>query len=75
VQLGSREYLLAMKAMTSRRSEQDKTDAALLFNQLGLNSWLDIAELVSRYYGPAGSAGSQELFWEDIADTALEQRA
>ncbi|MDR2106238.1 MAG: hypothetical protein LBP24_02390 [Coriobacteriales bacterium] len=70
IQFGSQEYLLAMKAMTGRRSEQDKADAALLFNELGLCSWLDIAEVVGRYYGSAKNAGSQELFWEDIADVA-----
>jgi hypothetical protein len=70
VEFGSREYLLAMKAMTSRRSEQDKFDAALLFNDLGLKTWLDLANVVGKYYHSSGHAGSQELFWEDIVSVA-----
>jgi len=74
VQFGSEEYLLAMKAVSSRRSEQDRFDAALMFNSLHLKSYLDISNLVSKYYG-AGSWGSQELFWEDIEELALQQRS
>ena len=74
VQFGSEEYLLAMKAVTSRRTEQDRYDAALLFNSLALNSYLGIIDLVSRYYGP-GNWGSQELFWEDIEELAQEMKA
>jgi len=71
VQFGSEEYLIAMKAVTSRRTEQDRYDAALLFVSLQYKSYLDISAAVSKYYG-AGSWGSQELFWEDIEDLAQE---
>ena len=78
VQFGSEEYLLAMKATTSRRTEQDRYDAALLYNSLSLKSYLDINSVVDKYYGSAqGGWGSQELFWEDIEELAeeLKQRA
>ena len=71
VTFASKPYLLAMKAMSDRRSQKDLDDAAELFNLLGLSSWMDIDELVHRYYGK-GSAGAQELFFEDIEDRALE---
>ncbi|MCL2757397.1 MAG: DUF6036 family nucleotidyltransferase [Coriobacteriia bacterium] len=73
VQFGSKEYLLAMKAVSSRRSEQDRLDAALLYNSLSLKSYLDINDLVSKYY-VKGNWGSQELFWEDIEELALSIR-
>jgi len=72
VQFGSREYLLVMKATASRRAEQDRHDAALLFNDLALNSHLDIARLVAKYYDKNTNWGSQELFWEDIEELAQE---
>jgi hypothetical protein len=74
VQFGSEEYLLAMKAVVPRRSEQDKTDAALLFNSLDLKSWLDISAIVSKYFPGSGNWGSQELFWEDIEELANSQK-
>jgi hypothetical protein len=70
----SQEYLLAMKANCSRRSEQDKQDAAMLYSALGLKSWLDIAAVVAKYYGE-GNYGSQELFFEDIEDLAQELKS
>ncbi|MCL1847711.1 MAG: hypothetical protein FWF91_07105 [Coriobacteriia bacterium] len=71
VQFGSEEFLLAMKATSTRRTEQDLYDAALLYNSLSLKSYLDISDLVSKYYGK-GNWGSQELFWEDIEEYANE---
>jgi hypothetical protein len=73
VEFGSQEYLLAMKAVVSRRTEQDLHDAALLYNALELSSWLDIARIVAKYH-TSGSWGSQELFWEDIEALANELR-
>jgi hypothetical protein len=49
-----------------------REDILSLLDELGLRSWLDIAEVVKRYYGSSGNAGSQELFWEDIAEAAQE---
>jgi hypothetical protein len=74
IRIASKSYLLAMKAASPRRAERDKRDAALLFNALGLNSWLDIDKAVAKYYYP-GNWGPQELFWEDIADTAFKIRS
>lgn len=50
-----------MKAMSDRRSQKDLDDAAVLFNALRLKNWMDIDEIVHRYYG-VESAGAQELF-------------
>ncbi|GHT79999.1 hypothetical protein FACS1894104_5360 [Actinomycetota bacterium] len=75
VQFGSEEYLLAMKAVVPRRSEQDKYDAALLFNSLGLKSWLEINTMVSKYFPGSGNWGSQELFWEEVEYLAGELKA
>lgn len=72
VQFGSEEYLLAMKAVVPRRSTQDKFDASFLFNSLGLKSWLDISTIVSKYFPGKDNWGSQELFWEEIAELAGE---
>lgn len=73
VRVASQQYLLAMKAMSDRRSEKDLFDAAVLFNSLSLRSWMDIDRIVHRYYS-GESAGSQELFFEDIEDRAQELR-
>jgi hypothetical protein len=73
VEFGSQEYLLAMKAVVSRRTEQDLHDAALLYNALRLSSWLDIARIVAKYH-VSGNWSSQELFWEDIEALANELR-
>jgi hypothetical protein len=75
IQFGSEEYLLAMKAVVPRRSEQDKFDAALLFNSLELKSWLDIYRIVEKYFLGSGNWGSQELFWEEIEDLADDLKA
>ncbi|MDR0950678.1 MAG: hypothetical protein LBM13_03485 [Candidatus Ancillula sp.] len=71
VTVASREYLLAMKAMVTRKTFVDLTDAAVLFNQLGLHNWMDIDKLVTKFYGPS-QADSQELWFEDIEDYALK---
>lgn len=73
VTFASKKYLLAMKAMSDRRSQKDLDDAAVLFNALRLKNWMDIDEIVHRYYG-VESAGAQELFFEDIEDRADEIR-
>lgn len=73
VTFASKKYLLAMKAMSDRRSQKDLDDAAVLFNALRLKNWMGIDEIVHRYYG-VESAGAQELFFEDIEDRADEIR-
>ena len=71
VVFASKPYLLAMKAMSDRKTQKDLDDAATLFNALGLRNWMDIDDIVHRYYGNE-SAGSQELFFEDIEERATE---
>ena len=66
----SQEYLLAMKASSSRRSEKDLLDAATLFNALDLNSTSDIERIVSTYFN--STQFGEELFFEDIVDLANE---
>ena len=73
VTFASKKYLLAMKAMSDRRSQKDLDDAAVLFNALRLKNWMGIDEIVHQYYG-VESAGAQELFFEDIEDRADEIR-
>jgi hypothetical protein len=70
VTFASVKYLLAMKAMSDRRSVKDLDDAAKLFNALQLSTWLDIDKLVTKYYST--DPGSQELFFEDIEERAEE---
>jgi hypothetical protein len=69
IEFASEEYLLAMKAVVSRKAEQDLLDAAILYNSLGLKSWLDISSIVGKYH-QGSSWGSQELFWEEIEELA-----
>lgn len=40
VTFASKKYLLAMKAMSDRRSQKDLDDAAVLFNALRLKNWM-----------------------------------
>lgn len=74
VRIASSAFLLAMKAMTSRRSTVDLEDAAFLARRLGLTHEDQIAEVVASYWGTA-AVGAQELFFEDIADRAREEDA
>lgn len=67
----SKEYLLAMKASSSRKSEKDLLDAATLFNALDLKDTSDIERIISTYFN-SKQFGVQELFFEDIADLAHE---
>lgn len=69
IEIASPEYLLAMKAMTSRQSEGDLADAALLCKELGITKESGIDAVVARYFGP-GPVGAQELFFERIIDRA-----
>jgi hypothetical protein len=66
VTFASKEYLLAMKAMTLRRLNQDKVDAAILMNSLGLNDVSDISNIVAKYYPGEDVPVEQQAFWESI---------
>jgi len=46
-----------------------------MFNALFLKSYLEISDLMSKYYGRGGNWGSQELFWEDIEELALSLKS
>ncbi|MBM4570251.1 hypothetical protein GS896_27505 [Rhodococcus hoagii] len=69
IEIASPQYLLAMKAMSSRQSQGDLDDAALLCKQLGITKESGIEELVGRYFGNS-IVGAQELFFERIIDRA-----
>jgi hypothetical protein len=65
--VASPEYMLAMKAMISRKSPSDLDDAALLCRELGIVTVDAVERVVGRYFGP-GAFGAQELWFEDIVD-------
>ncbi|MFZ2527641.1 MAG: DUF6036 family nucleotidyltransferase [Rhodococcus sp. (in: high G+C Gram-positive bacteria)] len=71
IEIASPRYLLAMKAMSSRQSDGDLSDAALLCNELGITKESDIEVVVARYFG-RGAIGAQELFFERIIERASE---
>jgi len=70
---GSPEYLLAMKALVSRKSVSDLEDAAIIANQLGLYDEAAIEQVALKYF-PTGAFGAQELWFEDIAHRAQQLR-
>ena len=74
VSVASPEYLLAMKCMTTRQSEGDLDDAALLAVLTGNDDEQKLARVVQRYFGP-GRLGATELFLEDVVDRAGRLRA
>jgi hypothetical protein len=67
VTVGSPRYLLAMKAMVSRKSPSDLDDAARLCVTLGLTTAAQVERVVRQYFG-AGVLGAQELWIEDIIE-------
>ncbi|MCL2455025.1 MAG: DUF6036 family nucleotidyltransferase [Micrococcales bacterium] len=67
VSVASPEYLLAMKAMVSRKSPSDLEDAARLCVTLGITKEARLERVVRRYFGPS-SLGPQELWFEDIIE-------
>jgi hypothetical protein len=66
VSVASPDYVLAMKAMTSRQSDGDLQDAALLCRMLNITSEAGIEAVVQRYFGRQERFGAQELFFERI---------
>lgn len=66
VNIASADYVLAMKAMTSRQSDGDLRDAAQLCRILGITTENGIEDVVKRYFGSNTKVGAQELFFERI---------
>ncbi|TCN53540.1 hypothetical protein EV641_106186 [Rhodococcus sp. SMB37] len=71
IEIASPRYLLAMKAMSSRQSQGDLDDAAVLCNELGITKESGVEEVVARYFG-GGAVGAQELFFERIIERAVQ---
>ena len=70
VSVASPQYLLALKAMVSRKSPADLDDAAKLCNALGISDEMALEKIVQRYFG-TGTVGAQELWFEDIITQAI----
>jgi hypothetical protein len=73
ISIGSPQYLLAMKAMVSRKSPSDLDDAARLCIALDVTTADQVERIVRRYFG-TGTFGAQELWFEDILDRAATLR-
>ncbi|MEI6251972.1 MAG: hypothetical protein WCP30_04135 [Mycobacteriaceae bacterium] len=67
IEIASPEYVLAMKSMTTRKSDGDLADAVYLCKLLGVRDEAELETIVRRYF-PAGGFGAQELFFERIID-------
>jgi len=67
IEIASPEYVLAMKSMTSRKSDGDLIDAVDLCRMLGIEDEAALEAVVRRYF-PEGAFGTQELFFERIID-------
>lgn len=68
LEVASAEYVLAMKAMTSRQSDGDREDAAVLCRLVGVRTQDQLETVVGQYF-PGGRYGAQELFFERIIDS------
>jgi len=69
VEVASADYILAMKAMSTRHSDGDRRDAARLCSILGYTKESDIEATIKRYFGPTSHFGAQELWFERIIET------
>jgi hypothetical protein len=67
IEIASPEYVLAMKAMTTRKSDGDLRDAVDLCRLMGISDQTTLENTVRRYF-PGGRFGTQELFFERIID-------
>jgi hypothetical protein len=67
LEIASPEYVLAMKAMTTRKSDGDLADAVHLCRMLGISDEAAVENTVRKYF-PGGQFGSQKLFFERISD-------
>lgn len=71
IEIASAEYILAMKAMSTRLSDGDLQDAALLCRILHFDSEDQIESVIRRYFGTGMSTFcAQELWFERIIDAA-----
>jgi len=68
IEIASPEYVLAMKSMTTRKSDGDLADAVHLCRLLGVSDQIALENIVRRYF-PGGRFGSQELFLERIIES------
>jgi hypothetical protein len=68
IEIASPEYVLAMKSMTTRKSDGDLADPVHLCRLLGVADQTALENIVRRYF-PSGQFGSQELFVERIIDS------
>jgi len=68
IEIASPEYVLAMKSMTTRKSDGDLADAVHLCRLLGISNENALESTVRKYF-PGGRFGSQELFFERIIDS------
>ena len=68
IEIASPEYVLAMKSMTTRKSDGDLADAVHLCRLLGISDHTALENTVRRFF-PGGQFGSQELFLERIIDS------
>jgi len=67
IEIASPEYILAMKSMTTRKSDGDLADAVHLCTLLGVSTEAELEAIVRRYF-PGGRFSAQELFFERIID-------
>lgn len=71
IEIASPEYILAMKAMSTRLSAGDLEDAARLCRLLGFTREDEIEAVIRRYFGDDPAIfGAQELWFERIIDAA-----
>ncbi|WP_336794185.1 hypothetical protein [Gordonia malaquae] len=71
IEIASAEYVLAMKAMSTRHSDGDLQDAVTLCRMLSITDETQVEQVVRKYFGSQTSVfGSQELWFERIADAA-----
>lgn len=68
IEIASPEYVLAMKSMTTRKSDGDLADAVHLCRLLDVSTE-GALESIARKYFPAGQFGSGKLFFERIIDS------
>jgi hypothetical protein len=74
VEIASAEYVLAMKALSTRHSTGDLEDAVVLCGILGISDELQIERVVRKFYGSHGVMfGAQELWFERIAEAVARR--
>jgi len=71
VEVASPEYLLGMKATTSRMSQRDKADASLLCRILGITDADALMDTVYRSTGTPVQLEPRRWFFEEIVNDAM----